>query len=123
MTEKLSDTGRKTMLDPLLAAGWKQLDGRDAITKTYEFADFTEAFAFMTRAAMWAEKWNHHPEWTNVWNRVTVTLTTHDVGGLSAQDVKLARKMDQLTPCPSPTCLPSRSPMASPWATRCRPSC
>jgi 4a-hydroxytetrahydrobiopterin dehydratase len=97
MTEKLSDTGRKTMLDPLLAAGWKQLDGRDAITKTYEFADFTEAFAFMTRAAMWAEKWNHHPEWTNVWNRVTVTLTTHDVGGLSAQDVKLARKMDQLT--------------------------
>jgi 4a-hydroxytetrahydrobiopterin dehydratase len=97
MTEKLSDTGRKTMLDPLLDAGWKQLDGRDAITKTYEFADFTEAFAFMTRAAMWSEKWNHHPEWTNVWNRVTVTLTTHDVGGLSALDVKLARKMDQLT--------------------------
>lgn len=98
MTEKLSDTGRKTMLEPLLAAGWQQLDGRDAITKTYEFADFTEAFAFMTRAAMWAEKWNHHPEWTNIWNRVTVTLTTHDVGGLSAQDVKLARKLDQLTP-------------------------
>ncbi|WP_420568663.1 4a-hydroxytetrahydrobiopterin dehydratase [Thalassovita sp.] len=97
MTEKLSDTGRKTMLHPLLDAGWQQLDGRDAITKTYEFSDFTEAFAFMTRAAMWAEKWNHHPEWTNIWNRVTVTLTTHDVGGLSAQDVKLARKLDQLT--------------------------
>ncbi|MEZ5675154.1 4a-hydroxytetrahydrobiopterin dehydratase [Thalassovita litoralis] len=97
MTEKLSDTGRKTMLEPLLAAGWRQLDGRDAIIKTYEFADFTEAFAFMTRAALWAEKWNHHPEWTNVYKTVTVTLTTHDVGGLSAQDVKLARKMDQLT--------------------------
>lgn len=96
MTERLSDTGRKTMLDPLLTTGWKLLDGRDAIIKTYTFDDFTEAFAFMTRAAMWAEKWNHHPEWTNVWNRVTVTLTTHDVGGLSAQDVKLARKMDQL---------------------------
>lgn len=97
MSELLSDTGRKTMLEPLLAAGWHMLDGRDAITKTYEFTDFTEAFAFMTRAAMWAEKWNHHPEWTNVWNRVTVTLTTHDVGGLSAQDTKLARKLDQLT--------------------------
>lgn len=96
MTEKLSDTGRKTMLEPLLATGWKQLDGRDAIVKTFEFTDFTAAFAFMTRAALWAEKWNHHPEWTNVWNRVTVTLTTHDVGGLSAQDVKLARKLDQL---------------------------
>jgi len=96
MTERLSDTGRKTMLEPLLTTGWKLLDGRDAIIKTYTFDDFTEAFAFMTRAAMWAEKWNHHPEWTNVWNRVTVTLTTHDVGGLSAQDVKLARKMDQL---------------------------
>lgn len=97
MTEKLSDTGRKTLLEPLLAAGWRLLDGRDAIIRTYEFADFTEAFAFMTRAALWAEKWNHHPEWTNVWNKVTVTLTTHDVGGLSSQDVKLARKLDQLT--------------------------
>lgn len=96
MTEKLSDTGRKTMLEPLLATGWQLLDGRDAITKTYAFTDFPEAFAFMTRAAMWAEKWNHHPEWTNIWNRVTVTLTTHDVGGLSALDAKLARKMDQL---------------------------
>jgi 4a-hydroxytetrahydrobiopterin dehydratase len=97
MTEKLSDTGRKTMLEPLLNTGWRLLDGRDAIIKTYDFADFTEAFAFMTRAALWAEKWNHHPEWTNVYKTVTVTLTTHDVGGLSAQDVKLARKMDQLT--------------------------
>lgn len=97
MTERLSDTGRKTMLDPLLAAGWRLIDGRDAIIRTYEFTDFPEAFAFMTRAALWAEKWGHHPEWTNVYNRVTVTLTTHDVGGLSAQDVKLARKLDQLS--------------------------
>jgi len=96
MTEKLSDTGRDTMLAPLLANGWALLDGRDAITKTFIFADFTEAFAWMTRAALWAEKWNHHPEWSNVYKTVNVVLTTHDVGGLSALDAKLARKMDSL---------------------------
>ncbi|MEC3859809.1 4a-hydroxytetrahydrobiopterin dehydratase [Mesobacterium sp. TK19101] len=96
MTEKLSDTGRETMLAPLLGNGWTLLDGRDAITKTFTFADFTEAFAWMTRAALWAEKWNHHPEWSNVYKTVTVVLTTHDVNGLSAQDAKLARKMDSL---------------------------
>lgn len=96
MSELLSDTGRKTMLDPLLACGWQQVDGRDAITKTFSFGDFTEAFAFMTRAALWAEKWNHHPEWSNLYKTVHVTLTTHDVKGLSALDVKLARKLDQL---------------------------
>jgi len=96
MTELLSDTGRKTMLDQLCKAGWQIDADRDAISKTYQFADFTEAFAFMTRAALWAEKWNHHPEWTNVYKTVHVTLTTHDVGGLSALDAKLARKLDQL---------------------------
>lgn len=96
MSEVLSDTGRKTMLEPLFAAGWTLVEGQDAITKTYVFADFTEAFAFMTRAALWSEKWNHHPEWTNVYKTVHVTLTTHDVGGLSALDAKLARKLDQL---------------------------
>jgi len=96
MTEKLSDTGRDTMLAPLLANGWALLDGRDAITKTFLFDDFTEAFAWMTRAALWAEKWNHHPEWSNVYKTVNVVLTTHDVGGLSALDAKLARKMDSL---------------------------
>lgn len=96
MTEKLSDTGRDTMLAPLLANGWALLDGRDAITKTFLFADFTEAFAWMTRAALWAEKWSHHPEWSNVYKTVNVVLTTHDVGGLSALDAKLARKMDSL---------------------------
>ena len=96
MSELLSDTGRKTMLEPLCAAGWSLNADGDAISKTYQFADFTEAFAFMTRAALWAEKWNHHPEWTNVYKTVHVTLSTHDVGGLSALDAKLARKLDQL---------------------------
>ena len=96
MTEKLSDTGRKTILEPLLDAGWAMVEGRDAITKTYKFPDFTESFSWMTRAALWAEKWDHHPEWSNVYNRVTVVLTTHDVDGLSALDAKLARKMDSL---------------------------
>ena len=96
MTEKLSDTARKTTLQPLLENGWSMVEGRDAITKSYTFGDFTEAMAFMTRAALWAEKWNHHPEWFNVYNRVEVTLSTHDVGGLSALDTKLARKFDGL---------------------------
>ncbi len=96
MTEKLSDTARKTVLDPLLQNGWVLDDARDAISKTFKFKDFIEAFGWMTRAAMWAEKWNHHPEWSNVYNRVEVTLTTHDVDGLSALDAKLARKLDTL---------------------------
>ena len=97
MTEKLSDTARKTTLEPLLAAGWEMVETRDAIRKSFTFGNFVDAFGFMTRAAIWAEKWNHHPEWFNVYNRVEVTLTTHDVGGLSALDVKLARKLDTLT--------------------------
>ncbi len=96
MTEKLSDTARKTVLGPLLDSGWSLVDGKDAITKTYQFKDFTEAFGWMARAALWAEKWNHHPEWFNVYNKVEVTLTTHDVGGLSSLDAKLARKLDSL---------------------------
>ncbi|MCT4554483.1 MAG: 4a-hydroxytetrahydrobiopterin dehydratase [Pelagimonas sp.] len=96
MSEKLSDTGRATVLQPLFDSGWAMVEGRDALVKTFKFKDFTEAFGWMTRAAMWAEKWNHHPEWRNVYNRVEVVLTTHDVGGLSALDAKLARKMDSL---------------------------
>lgn len=96
MTEILSDTGRKTMLEPLLDNGWTQDATRDAITKEFVFEDFPSAFGFMTRTAIWAEKWDHHPEWSNVYNKVAVTLTTHSVGGLSALDTKLARKMDQL---------------------------
>ncbi len=96
MSEHLSDTARKTTLTPLLENGWSLDETRDAICKEFKFGDFIEAFGFMTRAAIWAEKWNHHPEWFNVYNKVQVTLTTHDVGGLSSLDVKLARKMDGL---------------------------
>jgi 4a-hydroxytetrahydrobiopterin dehydratase len=96
MTEKLSDTARTAMIDPLMISGWAMVEGRDAIRKTYTFADFSEALGWMVRAGIWAEKWNHHPEWSNVYNRVTVVLTTHDVDGLSALDAKLARKMDIL---------------------------
>lgn len=96
MTDRLSDTARKTTLAPLLEAGWEMVENRDAIRKTFKFNSFVDAFGFMTRAAIWAEKWNHHPEWFNVYNRVEVTLSTHDVDGLSSLDVKLARKLDTL---------------------------
>ncbi|GAA6189686.1 4a-hydroxytetrahydrobiopterin dehydratase [Litorivita sp. NS0012-18] len=96
MTDRLSDTGRGPLLEPLLATGWQVEQTRDALSKTFTFEDFPEAFAFMTRAAIWAEKWDHHPEWSNTYNRVEVTLTTHDAGGLTPLDAKLARKMDQL---------------------------
>lgn len=96
MNERLSDTARDTTLEPLLANGWQMVADRDAIRKTFVFENFIEAWGFMSRAAIWAEKWNHHPEWSNVYKTVDVTLTTHDVGGLSALDAKLARKMDTL---------------------------
>lgn len=96
MTEKLSDTARETLLPPLTANGWTVSDDGKKLSKSFKFEDFPEAFGFMTRAAIYAEKWNHHPEWSNVYNTVDVDLTTHDVGGLSALDAKLARKMDQL---------------------------
>ncbi len=73
---------------------WKMADGRDAITRTFKFKDFNAAFGFMTRAALVAEQMNHHPEWLNVWNRVDVTLSTHDAGGLTERDLKLAEAMD-----------------------------
>lgn len=75
--------------------GWTLVSDRDAITKTFEFGDFNAAFGFMTRTALVAEKMNHHPEWFNVYNRVEVTLSTHDCGGLSMNDVKLASKIDE----------------------------
>ena len=96
MTEKLSDTARKSLIDPLIANGWEMAGDKDALEKTFGFADFIQAFGFMTRAAFWAEKWNHHPDWSNSYNHVKVSLTTHDVGGLSSLDAKLARKLDQL---------------------------
>ncbi|MEM9845298.1 MAG: 4a-hydroxytetrahydrobiopterin dehydratase [Pseudomonadota bacterium] len=96
MNERLSEAARETELSPLLSNGWGMVDGRDAIEKTYVFENFVEAWGFMSRAAIWAEKWNHHPEWSNVYKTVNVTLTTHDVDGLSSLDAKLARKMDAL---------------------------
>ena len=93
MAEKLKD---RNVLDPLMDAGWSMVDGRDAITKEFVFANFIEAFGFMSRAALVAEKMGHHPEWFNVYKTVTVTLSTHDVGGLSELDVKLAKRMDAL---------------------------
>ena len=96
MNEKLSEEARHTVLKPLFDTGWQMKDGRDAIQKAFVFADFADAFGWMTRVAIWAEKWNHHPEWSNVYKTVNVTLITHDADGLSALDAKLARKMDSL---------------------------
>ena len=93
MAEPLTD---RSALQPLLATGWTLTPDRDAITKTFTFRNFIDAFGFMTRAALWAETWNHHPEWSNVYKTVTVTLTTHDANGLTARDIQLATKMDAL---------------------------
>jgi len=89
---RLTDTERDAALTQL--SGWSLREDGLAICKTYRFADFGEAFAFMTRVAIAAEKADHHPEWFNVYNRVDVTLTTHDAGGLSRRDVALAQAMD-----------------------------
>ena len=93
MTEKLKD---RSGLDPLLANGWSLKSDPDAIEKCFEFKNFVEAFGWMTRAAILAEKMNHHPEWFNIYKTVKVTLSTHDAGGLSELDVTLAKKMDAL---------------------------
>ncbi|CAN7950348.1 unnamed protein product [Ixodes pacificus] len=87
---KLTEEERKTKLAPLLSAGWTTVEDRDAIYKEFLFKNFNQSFGFMTRIAMQAEKMDHHPEWFNVYNKVQVTLSTHDVGGLSENDVKLA---------------------------------
>ena len=92
--DKLTGDAREDALKPLLEAGW-EIDGeRDAIHKDFTFKNFVEAFGWMTRIAIQAEKMNHHPEWFNVYKTVKVTLSTHDAGGLTELDVKLARKME-----------------------------
>ncbi len=96
MTVKLEGEARASALEPLILAGWSLAEGRDAIAKTFTFKDFNAAFGFMTRVAMYAEKWNHHPEWSNVYRKVDVTLTTHDVDGLTELDIKLARQMEAI---------------------------
>ena len=94
---KLLETNeRQEALILLEKTGWKEVNGRDAISKTFQFPDFIQAFGFMSRAALISEKMNHHPEWFNVYNRVDVTLATHDCSGLSKLDIELAQKMDKL---------------------------
>ncbi len=93
MAETLKD--RKS-LQPLFATGWAMAEGRDAIEKTFLFRNFVEAFGFMTRAALVAEKMDHHPEWSNVYRTVDVRLISHDANGLTERDVKLAAAMDKL---------------------------
>jgi 4a-hydroxytetrahydrobiopterin dehydratase len=94
MPQKLSGAARDSALARL--KGWSEVKGRDAISKKFVFADFNQAFGFMTRAALVAEKLDHHPEWFNVYKTVEVTLSTHDAGGLTELDVKLAEAMDKL---------------------------
>ncbi len=94
MVDQLSEAERADALDGL--PDWDYDDGRDAISRTIVFTDFAEAFGFMTQVALIAERADHHPEWTNVWNRVEITLTTHDAGGLSARDVELAAAIDSI---------------------------
>ena len=90
---KLSDAERAGLAARL--PHWKPVPGRDAIARSFQFADFNAAFGFMTRVALLAEKQDHHPEWFNVWNRVDITLSTHDAGGLSQRDIALAEAIDK----------------------------
>jgi 4a-hydroxytetrahydrobiopterin dehydratase len=94
MAQKLTGDARKAALAKL--TGWSEVKDRDAIAKTFVFRDFNEAFGFMTRAALVAEKLDHHPEWFNVYKTVTVTLSTHDAGGLTERDITLAEAMNRL---------------------------
>ena len=92
MAERLSAEARKAALKGL--PGWKEVEGRDAIARTFVFKDFNEAFGFMSRAALVAEKNDHHPEWRNVYKTVEVVLSTHDAGGVTANDIELAEAMN-----------------------------
>jgi 4a-hydroxytetrahydrobiopterin dehydratase len=94
MIEQLDETARAEALDEL--GEWDYDDARDAISRQFLFRDFSEAFGFMARVALLAELHNHHPEWSNVWNRVDIILTTHDAAGLSQRDVTMARAIDAL---------------------------
>jgi 4a-hydroxytetrahydrobiopterin dehydratase len=92
MVQKIGAAQRDAALAEL--AEWKMVDGRDALTRSLKFSDFSAAFGFMTRVALAAEKLDHHPEWSNVWNRVEITLSTHDAGGLTQRDIDLAKIID-----------------------------
>ncbi len=92
--ERLSDTQLTDLIDAL--EGWERVEGRDAIRKTFTFADFVEAFGWMSKVALTAEKMDHHPEWYNVYKTVEVTLTTHDAGGVTGKDAELAKAMERM---------------------------
>jgi 4a-hydroxytetrahydrobiopterin dehydratase len=94
MVDKLDEAGRAALARDL--PDWAMVTGRDAIARSFRFADFSEAWGFMARVALLAQQHDHHPEWSNVWNRVEITLSTHDAGGLSARDVALAKAIDAL---------------------------
>lgn len=94
MVERLSAEARKSALQEL--SGWSDVNGRDAIGKTFTFKDFNEAFGFMARAALVAEKSDHHPEWRNVYKTVEVVLATHDADGVTTRDVALAKAMNAI---------------------------
>jgi len=94
MAQKLTGQARTNALSKL--SGWSEVSGRDAISRKFVFKDFNAAFGFMTRAALIAEKMDHHPEWFNVYKTVDVTLSTHDAGGVTELDIKLAIEMDRL---------------------------
>jgi 4a-hydroxytetrahydrobiopterin dehydratase len=96
MVEPLDSATRAAL--PALLPRWAAVAGRDAIRRGFRFRDFTEAWGFMARVALLAAQQDHHPEWSNVWNRVEILLTTHDAGGLSARDVALAQAIDALLP-------------------------
>ena len=96
MTTKLTAEARRVALATL--EGWTEVAGRDAIGKSFKFADFNQAWGFMTRVALAADKADHHPEWSNVYNKVEIVLSTHDAGGFSDKDVELARFIDGLAP-------------------------
>lgn len=91
MIPRLTDAERQS-----LPQGWTLVPGRDAITNSFNFVDFSTAWGFMSRVALLAEQLGHHPEWFNVWSRVDITLTTHDAGGLSAKDIALAQAINAL---------------------------
>lgn len=94
MVAKLGEDERAAALAAL--SDWSEVEGRDAIQKTFTFSDFNAAFGFMTRVALYADKADHHPEWFNVYNRVEVTLSTHDADGLSTRDIDMAKFMDEI---------------------------
>jgi len=94
MVQKLSAEARKSALQGL--SGWSEVAGREAIQRTYSFKDFNEAFGFMSRAALVAEKRDHHPEWRNVYKTVEVVLSTHDAGGVTNLDIELAKAMNAI---------------------------